>query len=165
MIKKAEIKYEEHQNAKLQPDLTELFIDMSSSLRTLETLAEKNLKEVNISLMEWLFLRIVDSGPDDGLPMSSIAKQLKVSQPQVTSIINKLLPQKFVKQKISRADRRVKTVVLTSRGDRVLEFANSAIQSDIDEFASRFTQKQLDGFSQFIQRLASHKKSKPTSEN
>lgn len=158
--KKAEIIYKEQVDATFNIDLTDLIVQHYSAIRSLENLSNYYLKPVNLTLMEWLFLRIVFNGPDSGLPMSKIAEILTVSQPQVTAIINKLLPQKLVKQKISRQDRRVKTVVLTARGERLFNFVNSQIQDEMNRLAKKHTDKQIEAYEKVLSNIAAYEISK-----
>jgi DNA-binding MarR family transcriptional regulator len=61
------------------------------------------------------------TAPDDYLTSSDLANALNVSRPNVTSIINSLMEKGMVEQRDDEFDRRVKRIVLTPLGNKVLE--------------------------------------------
>lgn len=79
------------------------------------------LESSKITMMEWLLLGVVSEGSSKGMTMSEIAQSLHVTLPQVTALVNKLLPLKLVKQKSASNDRRSRLVSLTSKGELVLD--------------------------------------------
>lgn len=91
------------------------------------------LEPMNITLMEWLLLGIVSAGPTSGVTMSHIAHELGVTLPQVTALVNKLIPLKYIRQKSDARDRRSRRVTLTARGEVVLEDATKALDAAQDE--------------------------------
>lgn len=79
------------------------------------------LESSKITMMEWLLLGVVAEGSSKGMTMSEIAQSLHVTLPQVTALVNKLLPLKLIKQKSASNDRRSRLVSLTSKGELVLD--------------------------------------------
>ena len=79
------------------------------------------LESSKITMIEWLLLGVVAEGSSKGMTMSEIAQSLHVTLPQVTALVNKLLPLKLVKQKSASNDRRSRLVSLTSKGELVLD--------------------------------------------
>jgi DNA-binding MarR family transcriptional regulator len=79
------------------------------------------LDSSKITMMEWLLLGVVAGAPSKGMTMSEIAQSLHVTLPQVTALVNKLLPLKLVRQKSASNDRRSRLVSLTSKGELVLD--------------------------------------------
>lgn len=79
------------------------------------------LESSKITMMEWLLLGVVAGGSSKGMTMSEIAQSLHVTLPQVTALVNKLLPLKLIRQKSASNDRRSRLVTLTSKGELVLD--------------------------------------------
>lgn len=79
------------------------------------------LESSKITMMEWLLLGVVAGGSNKGMTMSEIAQSLHVTLPQVTALVNKLLPLKLIRQKSASNDRRSRLVTLTSKGELVLD--------------------------------------------
>lgn len=64
---------------------------------------------------------IDENEPDDYLTSSDLASAMNVSRPNITSIINSLMEKGMVEQRDDEYDRRVKRILLTPQGLRVLE--------------------------------------------
>lgn len=79
------------------------------------------LNTYRITLMEWLLLGTVNFGPPHGLNMSSLARALEVTMPQVTVLKSHLLELKLVKQRADKHDRRNQYLLITGKGKSLLE--------------------------------------------
>lgn len=101
----------------------------AQSDRTLRGAIASRLGETKITMMEWLLLGVVAQGASKGVAMSDIANQLNVTLPQVTALVNKLLPLKLIKQKSASNDRRSRLVTLSAKGDAVLREVNDTLEN------------------------------------
>lgn len=95
--------------------------------RALRAAIATKLEASRITMMEWLLLGIIADGPEKGCNMSEIARALHVTLPQVTALVNKLMPLKLVKQKSASTDRRSRLVSLTSKGRLVYEDSRAVL--------------------------------------
>lgn len=102
-------------------NMYEICLLHARSDRALRSKIASLLEESKITMMEWLLLGVVAAGPAKGSTMSDVAKSLHVTLPQVTALVNKLLPLKLIKQKSASTDRRSRLVSLTSKGQLVFE--------------------------------------------
>lgn len=109
-------------------NMYEICLLHARSDRVLRSAIADQLEAAHITMMEWLLLGVVAKGSDKGSSMSDIAKSLCVTLPQVTALVNKLLPLKLVNQKSASSDRRSRLVSLTAKGQMV--FDDSAILLD-----------------------------------
>ena len=105
-------------------------------------------------MMEWLLLGVVAGSKSSGLTMSDIAEALHVTLPQVTALVNKLLPLKLIKQKSASNDRRSRVVTITSKGQLTLEEANEALDKAMDEWFGGLSNEQRESYSTVLKRLA-----------
>lgn len=85
-------------------NMYELCLLHARSDRALRGSVATKLEKLNITMMEWLLLGVVHNGGTKGISMSDIAQSLHVTLPQVTALVNKLLPSKLVKQKSANSD-------------------------------------------------------------
>ncbi len=108
-------------------DMYEVALWHAQSDRALRALVAEQLSSMQITMMEWLLLGVVAQGKSSGMTMSQIAEALHVTLPQVTALVNKLLPLKLIKQKAASTDRRSRVVTMTSKGQLVLDDANKAM--------------------------------------
>ncbi len=113
-------------------NMYEICLLHARSDRALRSKIASLLEESQITMMEWLLLGVVSGGPSKGSTMSDIAKSLHVTLPQVTALVNKLLPLKLVKQKSASSDRRSRLVSLTSKGQLVFD-ENKEIMDDAQQ--------------------------------
>jgi hypothetical protein len=54
--------------------------------RALRLVIARQLDQFNVTMMEWLLMGAVSSGPKDGMTMSAVAAALDVTLPQVTAL-------------------------------------------------------------------------------
>lgn len=102
-------------------NMYEICLLHARSDRALRAKVASLLDASGITMMEWLLLGVVAEAPAKGMTMSEIAQSLHVTLPQVTALVNKLLPLKLVKQKSASNDRRSRLVSLTNKGELVLD--------------------------------------------
>lgn len=112
------------------------------------------LEKSQITMMEWLLLGVVSAGPAKGVNMSSVADELKVTLPQVTALVNKLLPQKLIKQKSATTDRRSRLVFLTNKGQLVFDEMNEVMQKAKPEIFAGVDDDQQSDYLAVMTKLA-----------
>jgi len=64
---------------------------------------------------------------ESGLKVSDISKNLMVSSPTVTQIVNKLVKQGLVERSIDKDDRRAVRIRVTETGERIIKTAEKAL--------------------------------------
>jgi DNA-binding MarR family transcriptional regulator len=126
----------------------------AQSDRALRAMIAERLSDKSITMMEWLLLGVVAGGKTSGLTMSDIAEALHVTLPQVTALVNKLLPLKLIKQKSANNDRRSRVVTMTSKGQLTLDEANAALDNAMDEWFDGLSTEQRESYSVVLKRLA-----------
>ncbi len=102
--------------------------------RALRTFIASELEQHEITLMEWLMLSVVCNAPKEGLSMSTVARALDVTLPQVTALANKLLAQKYIEQIIQVHDRRARHVFPTASGKRVWQEVEKSLSKNIEQW-------------------------------
>lgn len=112
------------------------------------------LEKSQITMMEWLLLGVVSAGSPKGVTMSNIADELRVTLPQVTALVNKLLPQKLIKQKSATSDRRSRLVLLTNKGQLVFDDMKELMEKSQPQIFTGVTDEQLDEYLIVMSRLA-----------
>lgn len=112
------------------------------------------LDESKITMMEWLLLGVVAGAPSKGMTMSEIAGSLHVTLPQVTALVNKLLPLKLVKQKSASNDRRSRLVSLTSKGELVLQENKKLLDSARSEIFAGVNDDELQVYMKLLANLS-----------
>ena len=122
--------------------------------RVLRGIIASKLEKLNITMMEWLLLGVVHNGSPKGVSMSDIAQSLHVTLPQVTALVNKLLPPKLVKQKSANSDRRSRLVSLTSKGELVLDEAQNLIESAHKDLFNGLESNDIDGYTKTLTKIS-----------
>lgn len=125
--------------------------------RALRALVGLKLEQYKLTMMEWLLLGVVNSGPPEGMSMSSVAQTLDVTLPQVTALANKLLNQKLVKQKTQTKDRRSRFIRTTSKGAGILDEIEQTLTVTLKEWLSEIPRDQLEQYMLTIEWLAKHR--------
>lgn len=127
----------------------------AQSDRAMRALIADQLSELNITMMEWLLLGVVAEGKGKGITMSEIAGALHVTLPQVTALVNKLLPLKLIKQKSASTDRRSRVVTITSKGQLALDDAHKLLDKAMEQWLGSVEQTQLDAYLTTLKQFAS----------
>lgn len=122
--------------------------------RALRSIIAARLEESQITMMEWLLLGVVASGSDKGSSMSDIAKALHVTLPQVTALVNKLLPLKLVKQKSANVDRRSRIVSLTNKGQLIFDESSKILGNAQKELLSTSTNQDLEAYLRILKLIS-----------
>lgn len=135
-------------------NMYEICLLHARSDRTLRSRIAALLEESKITMMEWLLLGVVAEGPDKGSTMSDIAKSLHVTLPQVTALVNKLLPLKLIKQKSASSDRRSRLVSLTSKGQLVFEENKKLMDAAQQDLFNGATDQDLTVYTQILAQLS-----------
>jgi DNA-binding MarR family transcriptional regulator len=135
-------------------NMYEICLLHARSDRALRSKIASLLEESQITMMEWLLLGVVAEGPGKGSTMSEIAKSLHVTLPQVTALVNKLLPLKLVKQKSANSDRRSRLVSLTSKGQLVFDENNKIMDAAQQTFFHDASEQDLESYSQILTHLS-----------
>ena len=126
----------------------------AQSDRALRAMIAERLGDMNITMMEWLLLGVVARGKSSGLTMSEIAESLRVTLPQVTALVNKLLPLKLIKQKSASTDRRSRVVTITSKGQLTFDNASKTLDKAVNEWFDGISADQRESYSTVLKRLA-----------
>jgi len=125
--------------------------------RALRLIVSRQLEQFNVTMMEWLLLGVAQTGPKEGLTMSAVAAALDVTLPQVTALTASLTKLKFLKQKISRQDRRSRRLISTNSGNKLLAEIEEAVNTAMQEWIADIPKDQLQTYLQTVKLLASRK--------
>ncbi len=87
---------------------------------------DRELRSVNLSLMQWLTLsQLAEAGLD--LVQKELAARVGIEGPAMVGILDRLVSAGRVERRVAPNDRRANTVHLTPAGERALEAAEAAL--------------------------------------
>jgi DNA-binding MarR family transcriptional regulator len=89
----------------------------------------------------------------DSLPISQIGKQLQISKPNMTPLIDKLVKDKMVKRIRSKEDRRVVNIEITDEGKKFLLEARKVVEENIKENLSNLNDKELETLNESLENI------------
>lgn len=138
----------------LQMNMYDICLLHARSDRMFRSAVAAQLEKSQITMMEWLLLGVVAAGSTKGVNMSSVAEELRVTLPQVTALVNKLLPQKLIKQKSAVSDRRSRLVQLTNKGQLVFDEMNELMEKSQSQIFSGITEQQLADYLSVMDKLS-----------
>ena len=125
--------------------------------RALRLVVSRKLEQFNVTMMEWLLMGVVQSGPKEGMTMSAVAGALDVTLPQVTALTARLTKLKLLKQKISRQDRRSRRLVVTNNGKKLLTEIENEVDGAMNEWMAGIPEAQMKTYLETLEVLASRK--------
>ncbi|MBI3624318.1 MarR family transcriptional regulator [Candidatus Saccharibacteria bacterium] len=112
----------------LSPPLAfQICLDLTRADRNLRATIAAALKPLNLNLMQWLLLGVVETAGDKGMSISAVARTLGVSQSQITILGHQLTATHLLRQKTQRADRRSRHLWLTIKSRAILDDAEAAV--------------------------------------
>jgi DNA-binding MarR family transcriptional regulator len=83
----------------------------------------------NISIPQFRTLGFIQRNPDSSL--SNLAEHLGLTLPSVSKLVDGLVKQKLVTRRVSVADRRMLTLVLTKAGASIVDSARAGAQANL----------------------------------
>ncbi len=129
--------------------------------RALRVMVSRQLERFDVTMMEWLLMGVVATGPPEGLTMSSVAATLDVTLPQVTALTASLTKTKLLRQKVSRQDRRSRRLMPTPACRRLLDEIERSIKAAMLEWMADIPSDQLGTYFETIRLLAARKPHDP----
>ncbi len=93
---------------------------------------------------------LVSLGP---MPISEIGKQLHISKPNMTPLIDKLVEDGWVKRSRSDKDRRVINVEITEEGKKFLFEARKVVEENIKENLSDLNEEELQTLNESLENI------------
>ena len=104
-----------------------------------------------ISLPQFISLDLIDShGP---MKMKDIAKELNISLPAATGMIDRLYHLELVKREFDPKDRRVIKIVLTPRGRKILKNTKENRKKAIEEVFSGLSAKERRDYLNIVRKV------------
>ena len=87
------------------------------------------------------------------LHVAEIGERLRIARAQMTHLIDKLADLGIVERQMDTADRRMTNIVLTGKGEAILEEQDSNIKNAIKETLSCLTDEELQDLSDSLRKL------------
>ncbi len=104
-----------------------------------------------LSVPQFLSLDLIDR--NKAIPMKDIAKELNVSLPAATGIVERLYKLGLVKRIADSQDRRIIKIILTPKGERVLENTRRARREAVEEAFSSLTNKERKIYLEILKKV------------
>lgn len=123
-----------------EPTITkpyEMYLTLAGVDRVIRGVLQRELEPYDIGIMDWLLLSFVHDGPKEGCNMSSIARALGVTLPQVTALTNRLLKLRLIRQKTQVSDRRTRHVTLLPAGQDIANEVARKVAERLADWVSK----------------------------
>jgi len=134
-----------------EANLEELLALIDRMTATIFRLTANQMEKADLSPNRFNALRAL--GGDEQLTMSGLAERLKVSTAAVTSIVDKLENEKFVRRARSKEDRRQIFVEITPRGreavHRILDVRTDFIRYMFNNLSAEMQQNWIELYREF----------------
>lgn len=88
--------------------------------------------------------------------MRDIAEQFRIEKPTATSILNKLVNMKLVKRKADKTDRRVVQIILTEKGEEILNEAMEQRSVKVNTMLSYLSQKDKQSLLMILNKIVAN---------
>lgn len=108
---------------------------LNTSGKLTKRIMDKSLSKHNITTSQWAVLKILDTKKQ--LTQTEIAKELLGDKATIGDIILRLCEKNYIEKSMSKNDKRMYVVSLTSKAENVIE--------DIEKMANDVSKKALEG--------------------
>ena len=105
---------------------------MASVIGKIDAARAEAWAKADLSVMQLRVLRYIDANP--GASNMAIARGLRVAQPSVSALVDRLEQRRLVKRGISKRDRRGIEVMLTKKGSGLLTGSGAELKAVADLF-------------------------------
>ncbi len=89
----------------------------------------------------------------DPLPISEVGRQLHISKPNMTPLIDKLVEDSWVKRSRSDKDRRIINIEITEKGKRFLFDAREIVEENIRDNLSNLDENELNTLYESLENI------------
>ncbi len=103
------------------------------AFRATKDVIAKSLKQFDVTIMQWLFLGVVEQVGGSSTAMD-IARQLNVSMPLVTRFTKQLADKKLVSITPDPGDKRTKHIGLTTAGENLLQKSEPVVRQELKQW-------------------------------
>lgn len=139
--------------ARTDTDKLELWREISNAWRQITREGEKNISCLGICTTEFKILKILqEEGPT---PMARLSDATVLTQPAITSFVDKLEVQGFVRRDRDLEDRRVIKIAITSKGRLLCRKGLRIHTQFVSELLSELNETDLSRFSSIMKKLSS----------
>jgi DNA-binding MarR family transcriptional regulator len=141
----------------------ELSYAITDIQKLLSRMTLKSAIKENMTLQQAAVLRIlVKKGP---VQMNWLCRELSVTPPNITSLIDRLEKKDLVKRTEDKKDRRKTAIQLTSNGKKLYDTISERYVKHIEESFSVLTPEEQEKLSQLLRKLKSEISRRETSES
>jgi DNA-binding MarR family transcriptional regulator len=123
---------------------------------------EASVRKSGMTITQWRALGMILHKP--GATHSDLMRQLEIEAPSVTSLVNGMERNGWVKRTRSTADARVKRLSLTSRGRRMIEAAGEAMGPIEDRMTATLSAGELATLKRLLRTMIEGMREHPTDE-
>lgn len=130
-----------------------LWLKLLKASRLIEDEIRRRLRSEYLSTLPRFDVMSTLARSPDGLKMSEISKQLRVSNGNVTGIVDRLADEGLAVRRAVQGDRRAHLVQLTSEGRRVFDAHAAAHEGWIDEMLNGLNPDDVEGMITRLEHL------------
>jgi len=130
--------------------IVSLLPDMARNLRLAAVLESVRS---GLTTSQLFTLLLLDGAPESGAPMSHLAKELGVSLPTATGLVDRLVREALVERRPHPEDRRVVLVRLTDAGRDVTRRILDALEDLVTRILVRMNEKERQALLQAVEQV------------
>jgi DNA-binding MarR family transcriptional regulator len=139
--------------AGVSKDRLEVWRKISDAWRRVHREGEKNISQLGICTTEFRILRFLhETGTTS---MARLSSDAGLTQPAITSLIDKLESHAFVKRDRDRKDRRVINIAITSKGESLFRRGLKIHSRFVKGSLAKLSDSELSQLSSMMKKLAS----------
>lgn len=133
-------------------DRLRIWLKILGASRALESIVRLGLRDHDTTLARFDVMSVLDRYPD-GLIMSQVSTKLRISNGNVTGIIDRLVADGLVSRDERRGDRRATMVRLTPEGQRRFKQMAQAHEQWIDSSLNVLTSQDMNQLKRILEKI------------
>ena len=134
-------------------DTTEILIKIRKIVRSINLESKKIEKEYGVSIPQVLCLHYLHDAENFRAGQGDIRKFLNLNASTTSGIINRLETKGLVARLPKSGDKRMVTIALTSKGDKLMEKVPSLLHEKLEEKLEKLNENQLKKIQESLEML------------
>lgn len=154
--KKKKNSKEKEKKTKSSKDFTgNLILEIQTIHALYERMLERSFRKFDLSNEQFLIMRILSEGQDEGISLKQIRKALPNHTSNTTRLVEKLKIKNLVTKKPFKLDKRQLRISLTVEGEKALNKLNGKIKEIDDRLNSTVKSKNLKILMSYLNKITS----------
>lgn len=131
----------------------DILVGLGRAATLLDEVFEKFYNSFGLTRVQFFALHLIVMSGEEGLTLSELSKSMSVSKPNVTTLIDRMENNGFVKRVQDKNDRRSSKLAVTNEGLRIFDLTQPRKEKFVKDVFSFLTEAELKKANELLQKF------------